>query len=266
MFSRVVRTVIVLTACLTSLFGATQMASASTASLTMYTKIGKIYRNQSPVFTYTANAPARSNISLQRQFGTNRVWKTVSSFAARSSGTVAPPKLADVGHYYYRMRLWHSGSLLRTTGAHDIYVYGYVSIGTLCNSVAQSGALSGSCDTNTIQVGSTIFTYHMLLYDNDNVYPNFSQAMQLSRTSCRSMTLQYVNEFPDELVSYVKVIQSATDPQSSNSTPGSVATHAFALDGGPFYVDVSANSGPNHYAGDTLFSGYAMCWTPGGRR
>ncbi len=226
--------------------------TAATASLKpVHTKITA---GTKPSFKYGfAHLPRGSVRYLQRQFGSAHVWKNVVRVYGRS-GTATAPKLA-IGRYVYRMHVTKNRITVVNSRTHPIYSYGKISLTALCG-----GMDSADCESGTEQVGSTIFSYVMLV--SGDVYPSYYQAATTSRTSCRSVKLRFANDAsPDTATSYLKIVQSRTDPQYAQTGPGTVGSFSAHLDGGPFYIDAAGSNGYGSY-----LAGSASCYTMDGHR
>lgn len=225
-------------------------AARPTASFSF--KHNRISAGVKPVINYkTTNLPKGSSIYLQRQYGTARVWKNVKQLAARS-GTASAPAV-QMGKYLYRIRVRKSGRTVVTSATRTLYSYGKVKLSNLC---VPGGW--GTCDAQTVQIGSTIFTYVIGAGDG---YPYYVSLLQFKSTSCRSMSLQFgTDDTASGAEAYIEVIQSRSDPQYGSVAIDSIGNFSPKLDGGPFYLEVSETNG-----NETYVNGHASCYTSSGK-
>lgn len=226
--------------------------SAPRPSATFAFKVNRIQHLVKPVLTYkTSNLPRGSVINLQRQFGTGRVWKNVERLKA-AKGTVSAPAV-QMGKYEYRIRVTKSGRAVVTSATKPLYSYGRVALSAVC------AAIEGFCGAQTVQIGSTVFTY---ILNGANTYPSYVTVLKVTPTSCAHAWIQFgTNDSTSGAVAYAEVVQSSTDPQTRSVAAGAIATLSAKLDGGPFYVDVSETDDESVYV-----NGYASCYTPSGLR
>lgn len=213
---------------------------------------GKVDVGKRPSLTYkTAHLPKGSVRFLQRQFGFGHVWKNVERLR-RAAGTVTAPAV-PMGKYEYRVRVVAKGKQVTVSKTRPLFSYGRVSYTKLC----QSADLRSDCSGGAVQIGDTAFTY--AAYDIPDTFPTFSEELSDKKTSCSSITVTWGYVDNDESDSYFKVIQSATDPQQSSTPNGTLGKLVAKLDGGPFFLDSSADS--NTADQFIYFNGFALCYT-----
>jgi hypothetical protein len=227
-------------------------ASAPHPSATFAFKADRIQHLVKPVLTYkTSHLPRRSVIDLQRQFGTGRVWKNVERLKA-TKGTVSAPGV-QMGKYEYRIRVSKSGRTVVTSATKPLYSYGRVALSAIC------AAIYGFCGAQTVQIGTTVFTY---ILNGSAIYPNYSTVLKATPTSCAHAWIQFgTNDSGSGALAYAEIVQSSTDPQTRSVAAGTIGTLSAKLDGGPFYVDLSETNDDSVYV-----NGYASCYTPSGLR
>lgn len=214
----------------------------------------KITANTSPHFRYGGvNLPRTAKLFLQRQFGSARVWRTVVNLVGHS-GTVVAPKV-PLGAYYYRNVASNNGRLIAVSGTKTIFSYGRVPLARIC--AVYNGY---TCDSGTTEVGSTIFAYAWNEYTDS--YPGYYSFASYTRTSCRSLNVQFINAqqgYGER--TYLKLQQAYSDPVVRSVGDGAISTLSAYLDGGPFYVDASNTDGD-----DIQLAGSLSCYTAYGRR
>jgi hypothetical protein len=227
---------------------------ASTHPTATFTfKHSKVDRNVKPVLTYsTSHLPTRSVIYLQRQFGTAHVWENVEKLKAAKGTTTAPG--VPMGKYGYRIRVLHKGKAIAYSHIRYLYSYAKVQISALC-----ADYYGGSCGSQTVQIGQTIFTYVM---DNCcSTYPSYQTDLQFNTTSCDALTVTFATQDTSSGArAYVEVIQSRSDPQYGSTPIATIGTFHAKLDGGPFYLESSETNGDDVYE-----NGSASCYTPSGQ-
>lgn len=213
--------------------------------------------NASQSFTIsfsTTNVPGGARILLQREFGTAKVWKSVERLHGRSGSATAPA--VPLGQYLYRVDI-----VVAKTAASSppkkLYAYGAVPFQTVC------AAIRGSCDTQTEQIGTTIFTY--VWSANADAYPRYSQDISEKSTTCRTGTLQLAQPNSDGTNdAYLQIIQSASDPENGSTVAGTIGTFAITFDGGPWILNV-ASSNLNYGDGDSVqINGTFDCYSTTG--
>ena len=226
-------------------------APAVRASAVLAFKHDKVSHGVKPVFTYkTAHLPSGAVIDLQRQYGSAHVWKNVERLRA-GPGTATAPGV-PMGKYDYRLRVTKSGRTVVTSAVRPLYSYGTVAFSTLCAYVN-----NGPCSSNTVQIGTTIFTYYL---SGSNVYPTYSAIMKFPSTSCSNMSVEFgTDDTTSGAHAYVEMIQSRTDPQYGSTPIATIEKFSPTLDGGPFYLEVSETGGYTVY-----LNGPATCYTASG--
>jgi len=202
----------------------------------------------------TTNVPRGARIFLQREFGTAKVWKSVTSLHGRSGAATAPG--VPLGQYLYRVDIV-VGRASSASSPKPLYAYGTVPFQTVC------AAFFGQCASQTEQVGSTIFTY--VYQASVSLYPKYSQVISAKSTTCRTGTLQFAQ--PNSVVNndaYVQIIQSATDPENGSGAPGTIGTFAINFDGGPWILNVSSANSLNGYTSPVQINGVFDCYSTTG--
>jgi hypothetical protein len=214
----------------------------------------KVDAGKRPSLKYTtAHLPKGSAIFLQRQFGFGQVWKNVEHLP-RAAGTTTAPAV-PMGKYEYRIRVVAHSKQVTVSKTHPLFSYGRVSYTDLCKS-----ATFGGCQSGAVQIGNTAFTYAA---ENDpSSFPSYTETLSDNKTSCSSITVNWgdANTNTSER-SYVKIIQSATDPQKSSTPNGTLGKLVAKLDGGPFFLDDSSDSGSDF----VYLNGSALCYTGTGQ-
>ena len=207
--------------------------------------------------TYTtAHLPKGSARYLQRQFGFRHVWKNVEHLL-RAAGTTTAPSV-PMGKYEYRIRVVAKGKQVAVSKTRPLFSYGRVSYKDLCKSATSAT----NCQSGAVQIGDTAFTYAE--DDIPEVFPSFGTELNDNATSCSSITVTWGYADTNVSDSYVKIIQSATDPQRSSTPNGTIGKLVAKLDGGPFFLDSSADSnGADQFI---YFNGSALCYTDNGLR
>lgn len=208
-----------------------------------------------PILTYrTAHLPRRSVVYLQRQFGSARVWKNVE-LLKKAAATITAPGV-QIGKYEYRIWVGKSRRTVVTSAVHPLYSYGRVGLGALCPA---SGYLA-VCTSSTVQIGTTIFTFVVMVDNGVDAYPNYETVIQLNSTSCDSLSLQFATDDSNNGgEAYVEVIQSRSDPQNGSTPIDTIGNFSATLNGGPFYLEGSENNAARVY-----LNGWAMCYTTSG--
>ena len=206
------------------------------------------------------NVPSGSRFELERQFGSAHVWKGIQVLPGRS-GSAKSAKV-QMGRYAYRIQAHHSGRVVATSNTATLYSYASVPLTNLCNegnSHVQVNDTNG-CDTNTVQVGGTVFTY--LIQDGPPPPPQYDQDVTVSaRTSCRSISLQWAldNNAPTADSAQVQIVQASADPQTAKVAQGRIGSKTMTLDGGPWDLNLSASNFDNEYVNASL-----SCWSATG--
>jgi hypothetical protein len=202
----------------------------------------------------TAHLPKGSVRFLQRQFGFGHVWKNVERLP-RTAGTTTAPAVT-MGKYEYRLRVVAKGKQVTVSKTHPLFSYGRVSYMKLCT----SADFAVDCSSGAVQVGDTAFTYAE--DDIPETFPSYGEELSDKKTSCSSITVTWGYVDNDASNSYIQIIQSATDPQQSSTPNGTLGTLVAKLDGGPFFLDSSADS--NTADQFIYFNGSARCYTDTG--
>jgi hypothetical protein len=212
----------------------------------------KIAQSAKPEFTYqTTHLPKGSVRYLQDQVGSAHVWENVEKLI-RSSATVTAPKVA-MGKYLYRIRVSRRGRTVVTSRNRPLYVYGKITFSVFCGPGGWS-----PCPPQTVQIGTTIFTYVIGSYAG--TYPSYENLMKINSTSCKTLTIRFAtNDSNSGTIAYLQVVQSRTNPQYGQTPTGTIGTKTFKLDGGPFYINFSETTGS-----EVFFNGSAICYTHSG--
>jgi hypothetical protein len=217
----------------------------------------KVDAGKRPSLTYTTeHLPKGSARYLQRQFGFGHVWKNVKHLL-RAAGTTTAPAV-PIGKYEYRIRVVAKGKQVAVSKTHPLFSYGRVSYTDLC----KSATFAVNCQSGAVQIGNTAFTYAE--DDIPEIFPSYGEELSDNTTSCSSITVTWGYADTNMSDSYIKIIQSATDPQKSSTPNGTIGKLVAKLDGGPFFLDSSADSnGDDQYI---YFNGSAHCYTDNGLR
>jgi hypothetical protein len=233
-------------------------AHAKTRPTASFTFVNdKVDAGKRPSLNYTtAHLPKGSVRYLQRQFGFGHVWKNVERLRLAAGKTTAPA--VPIGKYEYRIRVVARGRQVVVSRIHPLFSYGRVSYTDLCKSASSHT----DCSSGAVQIGNTAFTYAE--DDIPAVFPRYSQELSDNTTSCSSITVRWGYVDADMSNSYVKIIQSATDPQKGSTANGTIGKLVAKLDGGPFFLDSSADS--NNADEFIYFNGFALCYTDNGLR
>jgi hypothetical protein len=236
-------------------------AAAAGPSATLTVQHSRINSGTAPVFTWSSSGlPRGRTLYLQRQFGTQHVWKNILTLAG-GKGTVTAPKLTSLGAYDFRVHVVKNGATVVNSKTRVVYAYGTVSLAKLC-AVYNGYTCSKGPDNGTVEVGSAVFSYQVefAVY----YYPSWDHALNFARTSCRSLSVRYASNGYGQSsgdTSYVRVLQGSADPVSSQVNTGNIGSLTAHLDGGAFYLDTSAAN--DHYIDMT---GSASCWSANGKR
>ena len=211
-----------------------------------------------PVVDYsTKNVPSGSRLELERQFGSAHVWKGIQVLPGRS-GSAKSAKV-QMGRYAYRIQVHHGGKVIATARTATLYSYGLVPLTNLCNEDSSKVFVDNTdgCQTQTVQVGGTVFTY--LIQADPPAPPDYEQDVTVAaRTSCRSISLQWAldnNAQPSD-IAQVEVVQASADPQTATVAQGRIGSKTMKLDGGPWDLNLSSTNSDNEYANASL-----SCWS-----
>lgn len=238
--------------------GVANAAGTPPPSITMSSVYEHINVNQAPQFIYsTAYLSTYADLQLQRQFGTDNVWETVVDHVKHGTNLkVTAPKLPELGHYRYRMQAVRDGSVVaRTKLTHSIFAYGTVKLKAMCNKIMDDGY----CEDGYEEVGSTVFDFSTRTYSA--CCGSYENVMSLPKTSCRSITLHFASSEPSEDTTYVKLVQSASDPQYASTPPNTIGTLSASLDGGSWILSAQTTNGHEVY-----YAGSASCYSHDGTR
>lgn len=228
----------------------------------------KINARTAPKFSYAVMHAKTTKVLLQRQFGTQGVWKTVASVRHRQSGTITAPSLPQLGKYEYRIEgLLHRRVVVRSKDR-AVYAYGSVSLLAFCRTMHKHSDIFGatSCGTHTQQTGTTIFTYAMTTHSA--IYPHYMKSAWMKATSCRSMTVQYTTESYAKGTAYLELIQGASDAQYAQNGPNSLGKATFKFDGGVLYFKTAGDGAHHAYDSESWYihlAGTASCYTLSGK-
>jgi hypothetical protein len=233
-------------------------AVAARPSVTLKFANAHISHTSQPVVDYSSkNVPSGSRLELQRQFGSAHVWKGVQALPGRS-GSAKSAKV-QMGRYAYRIQVHHGGKVIATARTATLYSYGLVPLTNLCNEDSSKVFVNATdgCQTSTVQVGGTVFTY--LIDADPPAPPQYEQDVTVAaRTSCRSISLQWAldnNAQPSD-IAQVEVVQASADPQTAQVAQGRIGSKTMKLDGGPWDLNLSSTNSDNEYANASL-----SCWS-----
>lgn len=237
-----------------SQLGSSATASAGLPAATFTPVRYAITAGWHPEISYrTVNLPASAFVALQRQFGTAHVWQRVKVLNPRPGTHINYGPPVEAGLYAYRIRVSLYGRTITTSPVHHVWSYGTISLAAMCAAID-----GGGCQPGYEQVGSTVFNYVMAISSGSG----FQQAAAMSRTSCRSMTLQFASSNPDNQASDLQVLQSASDPEYGSTPVDVIGSHTFALDGGSWIL----NAKTTLYSSEIYLNGAASCYTAEGSR
>ena len=164
-----------------------------------------------------------------------------------------------MGRYAYRIQVHHGGKVIATARTATLYSYGLVPLTNLCNEDSSKVFVDNTdgCQTQTVQVGGTVFTY--LIQADPPAPPDYEQDVTVAaRTSCRSISLQWAldnNAQPSD-IAQVEVVQASADPQTATVAQGRIGSKTMKLDGGPWDLNLSSTNSDNEYAIASL-----SCWS-----
>ena len=233
-------------------------AVAARPSVTLKFANAHISHTSPPVVDWTSrNVPSGARFELQRQFGSAHVWKGVQVLPGKS-GSRNSAKV-QMGRYAYRIQVHHGGKIIATSGTATLYSYGLVPLANLCNEDTSKVFVDNtdSCQTQTVQVGGTVFTY--LINADPPAPPQYEQDVTVAaRTSCRSISLQWAldnNAQPSD-TAQVEVVQASADPQTAKVAQGRIGSKTMKLDGGPWDLNLSSTNSDNEYVIASL-----SCWS-----
>lgn len=211
-----------------------------------------------------------SVLTFQRQFGTAKVWRVITTIhlASDASATAKLPS-APQGGYEYRAEVTAGRKILVITHDHPLYSYGPVTLLTICN---QSTNRAIDCGPGTVQLAnSTLYNYQA----SGSVDPDTSPGQTdfaFGATSCQSGSLNVVVGFDTEhggafpgASATVQIAQSASDPQLLTVPDTSQQTFKFNLDGGPFDLDSWFTTNGQNGWENIYLSGTFSCYTLNGK-
>jgi hypothetical protein len=200
--------------------------------------------------------PRTSSLLLQWEVGTAHVWKTVQKLKG-TSGTADAPGVST-GKYVYRIDAQADHRAISFSVDRLLFAYGNIPFLTFCIALNQAPGGVGSndglgCRDGNIQIGSTDYTYAA----NDDqwvTYPSYAELVNVSKSTCRSVSISFGD--PNDS-SYVQIVQSSSNPETSSAGDNAVAQAKLPLDGGPWILNAAEGSGESNI----YFNGTLSCYS-----
>jgi hypothetical protein len=231
-------------------------ATLPSSDITFSFDADHVDQGTSPQLTYSvSHLPAGAELVLQQRQASATDWASARALAAQS-GSVAAPAVS-LGKYEYRVLVTLDGSVIATSVAQVLYVYGSVPLSTLCAVGDVTG--DGGCDGSTIPIGGTAFNYSGSV---GSYYPNYYQVFTLSSTTCDSLTVVFGSNDPtagDH--AYLEIVQSGSGTLYKTIPTNEIATVTAPLDGGPLIFGVSEDDADGY---SVFFKGSASCYSENG--
>ena len=209
---------------------------------------------------------SHSLLIFQRQFGSSRVWKTVSQIAVLNSGAGTFNLPSDpIGAFVYRAIVDSGGKAVIQSPNYALHSFGPVSLSVICQE--HSGG-DGGCGQGSVQLqNSTIYNYE---FSDETSYqtPPGEDQLSFSSNSCNSGSLTITVGESDESwpggYETFQIAQSASDPQLITIPDTSQEVFNFDLDGGPFILNDWITPAGNQYDEDAWYTGSFNCYTTNG--
>lgn len=213
-----------------------------------------------------------SLLTFERQFGTAKSWRAVAHFhvSSNSSSTATLPG-DPLGAYEYRVKVTTGRSVIVLTHDRPLYVFGTVTLQTICDAGSSQDNLS--CSPGSVQLSnSTLYNYQVSGEVTNTTSPGQTE-FEFGNTSCQSGSLAVAVGHPSSeggpfgtgSTATLQIAQSASDPQLVTIPDTSEQQFNFKLDGGPFDIDSwFAPAGNNNFE-DFYASGTFSCYTLNGK-
>jgi len=239
--------------------GGPAMASTPTVSFSFAHR--RVTQNTTLHLTVSsAHLPRNTTLYLQRDFGTNHVFKNVEK-VPHNAGTTAPG--VAMGAYKYRIVAIHGGSRIATSTVKRLWSYGPVTAGQLCNRSTDTD-FEDSCSSGTVQVGSKVYSYHAYDYEG-NTGPGGSASVIATRSSCRSAHITYAvsndSASGNGTTSMgTSITQTSADMQQSSTAVGNVGSTTFKISSRAWDLEFWTDTGSSYVYWNGTFS----CFSPSG--
>jgi hypothetical protein len=247
--------------CCLGLVGSVPTASArSRPSAAIAFANGRLSAGQPlKVFFSTAHLPRRASVYLQRQFGTQKVFKNIMKLKG-AKGAVTTSGL-QMGRYGYRVIVKLGKRTVTTSSVDQAFFYGLVTAAQLCNTDENDIDFTNGCNSNaSVQVGTSVFDY-VSTASGENTNYDGGANVTATGSSCRSATITFAmaNGAPDPEAS-VALTQSSADLQSASAANGMVGTLSASISSGSWDLIFWTTTGNS----EIYWNGTFQCWTPTG--
>lgn len=239
-------------------------ANAATPTVSMKWTSARVDQNTKLELAVTsAHLGKHTTLYLQRQFGTKHVWRNVEKLTVRNGTNTAPG--VPIGRYRYRVVAKRGTTTIAASRNANLYSYGSLSLYQLCERSAHT-YFEGSCDTGTIQVGSSVFSYAYEA-DDGNTGPDQYATVEAQKSSCRSLSLRYAVSNFDQTENDVssmglELTQASATAKQATSNTGIIASANFEISSSAWDLIDWTNNG----YGDVYLNGTASCYTSSGDR
>jgi hypothetical protein len=167
-----------------------------------------------------------------------------------------------MGRYDYRVQVVRHKRVLADSAGQYLYSYGAVFALQLCQAENDTDFEDG-CDQDTIQVGSTVYTY-IGDDENGNESPDGDAEVIAQHSSCRSAFITYAlsNDDADNGATTMgaELTQSAADPQSSTSSAHSIGSLVASISSSAWDLEFYSAGGY-----DVYWNASFSCWSANGK-
>lgn len=255
----------------TAVAGASGLAAAqpeTALAVTWQLSSTNIDTGQHPSVVYSVTgAKHGSDLFVQRRFTSGETWRSIAAFSLDVPHGYHTIPAVTTGLYHYRVVVTTDKREVFISGARSLYVFGPVSLTTLCQgSSVVSNLGDHRCPyAGTAQVGDSVFPYEAT-DTNSNVYPKFENVLDFPATTCRSISITFglpANYSYAGDVGYLQIISETLGPQAAQVDYGELATLNASLDGHNWYLE-SAISFTETATLHIVLSAVAQCYTTTG--
>jgi hypothetical protein len=213
-------------------------------------------------FSYSAkHLPGGASLYLQRDFGTQHVFRNIEKLASRGSTGSAPG--LTMGQFRYRIVIARKRLIVGASGTRPVYAYGPVTASQLCHESdlsANDMNWPWGCYPTTIQVGSTVYAA-ATVDQNENTTPTGPATVTATKTSCRSASITFAAPNSEQFSTIgVQLTQSAADPQSATASYGQVGTLSASITSPDWDLEIWTDTGAYDVYWDAVFN----CWSASG--
>jgi hypothetical protein len=126
------RRILLLTALVAGTIIPATVAEAATPTVALTFQPARVSANTTlHLAVKSANLPTGTVLYLQRQFGTDHIFKNVKQLTVRNGTTTAPA--VAMGRYVYRIRAMRNTTVVARSANRTLYSYGNISVTQLCN-------------------------------------------------------------------------------------------------------------------------------------